>query len=64
MENYNIYASTTKSVFNTFATYNKIKAQNKALEAEAQFNIDMYNAQEEITKFAQSNNSIRANQIQ
>lgn len=62
--NYGAYGGAASSVFNAFATTMQIQAQNKAIEAEAQFNIDMYKAKEELTKFAQTNNSIRATQIQ
>lgn len=52
------------SIWGAFSTYSAIDAQNKAIEAEARRNIEIYEAQKVVTEFAQTNNSMRAQQIQ
>lgn len=60
----NPYILAGQSIFNMYSTYQQMKAQNNAVVAEAEFNIAQYKAQETLTKFAQTNNSIRASEIQ
>lgn len=50
-------------VFGMFTKSRELKAHNKSLEAEAQYNIEQYNMQKTLTEFAQMNNQLRANEI-
>lgn len=61
--NYGAYGGAISSVWSTFSTSMAIDAQNDAVKAEAQRNIEIYEADLELTKFAQTNNSARSQQI-
>ena len=61
--NYGTYGAAAGSIFGAFTASMQIDAQNDAIAAEAQYNVDLYNSQEMMTKFTQDNNIEMMNNI-
>ena len=61
--NYGTYGGAVSSIFGAFSSIMEINAKNKSIEAQAQYNVEMYKAQSELTKFAKDNNVNNAEQI-
>lgn len=51
------------AVFGAVTSYMAIKEQNKAIVAQAEFNIQKFKMDESLANYAQSNNTLRANEI-